>query len=67
MGLYATCLSYGPPVQRDKYDSSSIVAEAKTAIENQRGVISIVPGEGSVLGVWVYSGNIYAFHCYSSD
>ena len=61
MGLYATCLSYGPPVQRDKYDSSSIVAEAKTAIENQRGVISIVPGEGSVLGVWVYSGNIYAF------
>jgi len=61
MGLYATSVAYGPPVLRDTYSSSSIVAEAKTAIENQRGVITIVPGEGSVFGVWVYNGNIYAF------
>ena len=61
MGLLATALAYGPPVLRDKYSGSSIVAEAKIAIEDQRGTITVVPGEGNVLGVWGYSGNIYAF------
>ena len=61
MGLLATALSYGPPVLRDKYSGSSIVAEAKTAIEDQRSIIDIVPGEGNVNGVWVFSGDVYAF------
>ena len=61
MGLFATALSYGPPVLRDKYSGSTILAEAKLAIEDQRSTIQIVPGEGSVLGVWVFSGNTYAF------
>jgi len=61
MGLLATALAYGPPVLRDKYSGSSIVAEAKIAIEDQRDTITVVPGEGSVLGVWVYNGDIYSF------
>ena len=51
MGLYATCLSYGPPVQRDASADASLVSELQARIENQRGVITIVPGEGSVLGI----------------
>ena len=61
MGLLATALSYGPPVLRDIYSGSSIVAEAKIAIEDQRADINVVPGEGSVVGVWGYSGDTYAF------
>ena len=61
MGLSATALSYGPPVLRDKYSGSTILPEAKVAIEDQRSIIEIVPGEGSVLGVWEFSGNAYAF------
>ena len=61
MGLLATSLSYGAPSLRPIYSGSTIVAEAKTAIEDQRGIIEIVPGEGSVLGVWVFSGDTYAF------
>jgi len=61
MGLYATALSYGPPVLRDADADASLVTELQTAIEDQRSNITIVPGEGSVLGVWVFSGDVYAF------
>ena len=61
MGLLATALSYGPPVLREIYDGSTIVAEARTAIEDQRSLIQVVPGEGAVLGVWVFNGDVYAF------
>ena len=61
MGLLATALSYGPPVLRDIYSGATIVDEARTAIEDQRSNITIVPGEGSVLGVWVFGANTYAF------
>ena len=61
MGLLATALSYGPPVLRDKYSGSSIVDEAKTAIEDQRSIIDVVPGEGNVNGVWLFNGDVYAF------
>ena len=61
MGLLATAISYGPPVLRDKYSGATIVAEAITAIEDQRSIIEVVPGEGSVLGVWGYLGALYAF------
>jgi len=61
MGLLATALSYGPPVLRDKYSGSTIVPEAIIAIEDQRSIIEIVPGEGDVRGVWVFSGDVYAF------
>ena len=61
MGLLATALSYGPPVIRDADADASLVSELRTAIEDQRSTINIVPGEGSVLGVWVFSGNVYAF------
>ena len=61
MGLLATALSYGPPVLREIYDGSTIVAEARTAIEDQRSIIQVVPGEGAVLGVWVFNGDVYSF------
>ena len=61
MGLQATALSYGPPVLREKYSGATIVDEARTAIEDQRSIIGIVPGEGGVNGVWVYNGDVYAF------
>ena len=61
MGLFATAISYGPPVLRDIYDGSTIVTEARTAIEDQRDKIGIVPGEGPVRGVWVFGANTYAF------
>tara|TARA_R100001594_G_scaffold33001_2_gene61365 strand:+ start:1017 stop:2960 length:1944 start_codon:yes stop_codon:yes gene_type:complete len=61
MGLYATSVAYGPPVLRDADADASLVTELRSAIEDQRSVITVVPGEGSVLGVWVYNGNIYAF------
>jgi len=61
MGLLATALSYGPPVLRDKYSGSTIVPEAIIAIEDQRSIIDVVPGEGDVRGVWVFSGDVYAF------
>ena len=66
MGLLATALSYGPPVLRDIYSGATIVDEARTAIEDQRSNINAVgtvgtPCEGAILGVWVYSGDVYAF------
>ena len=61
MGLLATAISYGPPVLRETYSGSTIAPEARTAIEDQRSNITIVPGEGSVLGVWVFNGDVYAF------
>jgi len=61
MGLLATSLSYGPPVLRDASADASLVTELQTAIEDQRDNITIVPGEGSVLGVWVFGGDTYAF------
>ncbi len=61
MGIYATAFTYGPPVLRDSDADASLVAELRTKIEDQRDNINIVPGEGSVRGVWVYNGDIYAF------
>jgi hypothetical protein len=61
MGVYATCLSYGPPVLRDADADASLVSELRSAIEDQRSIIQIVPGEGDVNGVWVFNGNVYAF------
>ena len=61
MGLLATSLSYGAPSIKPIYSGSSIVAAAKVAIEDQRSNITEVPGEGSVLGGWVFGGNVYAF------
>jgi len=61
MGVLATSLSYGPPVLRDATVDASLVSELQAAQEDQRDIISVVPGEGDVLGVWVYSGDVYAF------
>ena len=61
MGILATGLSYGPPVLRDADVDSSLVTELQSAIEDQRAIINIVPGEGDVMGVWVYNGDVYAF------
>ena len=61
MGVLATALSYGPPVLRDADVDASLVTELQAAIEDQRSNINIVPGEGAVLGVWVYGANVYAF------
>ena len=61
MGILATSLSYGPPVLRDADVDSSLVSELQAAIEDQRSIINIVPGEGDVMGVWVFKGNVYAF------
>ena len=61
MGLYATCLSNGPPVLRDATVDSTLVTELQERIEEKRETITVVPGEGNVLGVWGYSGDIYAF------
>jgi len=61
MGLYATCLSYGIPVLRDATADSSLVSELQERIEEKRETITVVPGEGNVLGVWGYLGDLYAF------
>ena len=61
MGVLATSLSYGPPVLRDATVDASLVSELQAAQEDQRAIISVVPGEGDVLGVWVYNGDTYAF------
>ena len=61
MGILATSLSYGPPVLRDADVDSSLVSELQSAIEDQRALINIVPGEGDVMGVWVFNGDVYAF------
>ena len=61
MGVLATGLSYGPPVLRDATVDASLVSELQAAQEDQRAIISVVPGEGDVLGVWVYNGDTYAF------
>ena len=61
MGVLATSLSYGPPVLRDADVDSSLLTELRSAIEDQRALIGVVPGEGNVNGVWVFSGDVYAF------
>ena len=61
MGVLATSLSYGPPVLRDASVDASLVSELRQAIEDQRNIINVVPGEGAVLGVWVFNGDVYAF------
>jgi hypothetical protein len=61
MGVLATALSYGPPVLRDADADASLVTELQAAIEDQRSIIQIVPGEGKVLGVWVFQGTVYSF------
>ena len=61
MGIVATGLAYGPPVLRDATVDASLVSELQAAQEDQRAIIDVVPGEGDVLGVCVYSGNAYAF------
>ena len=61
MGILATGISYGPPVLRDADVDSSLVSELQAAIEDQRALINIVPGEGDVLGIWLYSNVAYAF------
>ena len=67
MGLYATCLSNGPPVLRDATIDSTLVTELQERIEEKRETITVVPGTGSVLGVWGYSGDIYAFRNKTGD
>ena len=61
MGIVATGLAYGPPVLRDATVDASLVSELQAAQEDQRAIIDVVPGEGDVLGIWVYSGDAYAF------
>ena len=61
MGLYATSVSNSAPVLRDATVDSSLVPELRTAIENQRSIINIVPGQGAVRGVWVFNDTVYAF------
>ena len=61
MGILATGISYGPPVLRDADVDSSLVSELQAAIEDQRALINIVPGEGDVLGIWLYNNVAYAF------
>ena len=61
MGILATSLSYGPPVLRDADVDSSLVSELRSAIEDQRALINVVPGEGDVLGIWLYNNVAYAF------
>jgi len=61
MGLYATSLSNSAPVLRDATADSSLLPELQTRIEEKRETIDVVPGEGSVLGVWGYLGDLYSF------
>jgi len=61
MGIYASAYAYGDPVLRDANADANLLPELQERIENQRNLITVVPGEGSVLGVWVYNGDIYAF------
>ena len=60
MGLFATSSAYGPPEKRDSSLDVSLLPELQTLMEDQRSLITIVPGEGSVLGVWVLGGKAYA-------
>ena len=57
MGLYATSVTFGAPVK----PVAATDAEVRARIEDQRALIGIVPGEGSVLGGWVYNDVVYAF------
>ncbi|MCH2263081.1 MAG: hypothetical protein MK386_07710 [Candidatus Thioglobus autotrophicus] len=57
MGLYATSVTFGAPVK----PVAATDAEVRARIEDQRALIGEVPGEGSVLGVWVFGANTYAF------
>ena len=57
MGLYATSVTFGAPVK----PVAATDAEVRARIEDQRALIDVVPGEGSVLGVWVFGANAYAF------
>jgi hypothetical protein len=60
MGLFATSSAYGPPEKRDSSLDVSLLPELQTLMEDQRSLITIVPGEGNVLGVWVLGGKTYA-------
>ena len=42
-------------------------AYLRAAIEARRAVIAAVPGSGSILGVWFYNGNVYAFRNAAGD
>ena len=57
MGLYATSVTFGAPVK----PVAATDAEVRARIEDQRALIDIVPGEGGVLGIWVYNDVVYAF------
>ena len=57
MGLYATSVTFGAPVK----PVAATDAEVRARIEDQRALIGVVPGEGNVLGVWVFGANTYAF------
>jgi hypothetical protein len=57
MGLYATSVTFGAPVK----PVAATDAEVRARIEDQRALIDVVPGEGSVLGVWVFGATTYAF------
>ena len=61
MGLFATSSAYGPPEKRDSTLDVSLLPELQTLMEDQRSLITIVPGEGRVLGVWVLGGKTYSF------
>jgi len=61
MGLFATAVTSSSPVLRDANLDSSLVTELQTSIERQRSIIEEVPGTGTVRGVWVYDGDVYAF------
>jgi len=57
MGLYATSVTFGAPVK----PVAATDAEVRARIEDQRALIGAVPGEGSILGIWVFGANTYAF------
>ena len=61
MGVYASSLAFSAPVLRDATVDASLVPELQQAQEDQRDIIGVVPGEGDILGVWVYNGDAYAF------
>ena len=62
MGLYATCLSHGPPVLRDATVDSTLVTELQESNRREeKKLLLLFPVREMCLGVWGYSGDIYAF------
>lgn len=47
--------------QEGEPDLETHIGYLNLAAEEYRGDIAAVPGSGSILGVWVYDGNVYAF------